>query len=90
MGPRKANSYDVDQQVYRLRVNYVSDSNHFPSQQIQYLLGLDKYEGDFNVPMSKKDMVCLLSESIAIIEGHYQVAFSWKTGAYFENNYDQV
>ena len=34
VGPRKANSYDVDLQIHELRVDYVSDSNYFLSLQI--------------------------------------------------------
>ena len=34
VGPRKANFYDVDQQIHEWKVDYVLDLNHLPSQQI--------------------------------------------------------
>ena len=76
VGLRKANSYDVDQQVHELRVNYASDLNHLPSQQNRYMLRLGEYEGDFNIHMSKKDTLHLLSKLKTMVEGYYQVALS--------------
>ena len=70
MDPRKANSNDVDQQVHKLKVIYISESNHLLSQQIQCLWHLDTYAGNYNMPMLKEDRytLYLLSECSTLRE----------------------
>ena len=78
-----------------MSVNSVSTSEQLINSQIECLWRLDRVPSrqSYDTSMSKEDRYALqlLQNSKSVVDGHYQVALPWRTGApQLKNNYEQA